>query len=271
MSRRLVVVADDFGIGPETTRGILDLAARRRITATVLLANSPHAEAAVRAWRRCVAPLELGWHPCLTLDAPVLPRTQVPSLVDAGGRFHSLPKFLLRLLRGAIQLDEAAAEWRAQYDRFVALVGAPPSCVNAHHHLQCFPPLRRLLVRLLQKQQPLPYLRRVREPWRVGTGKRLVLSMLGRWAEDSALPGNDWIAHLDERLSLPAHAPAGVVELICHPGHPDPTLRGRDSLIAERAREWQFLADGEFLRAVHRAGFALATPAQIVGGLAHVA
>ena len=46
--RSLVVVADDLGIGPATSHGILHLAALGKVTATVLLVNSPHAEAAVR-------------------------------------------------------------------------------------------------------------------------------------------------------------------------------------------------------------------------------
>ena len=71
--RFLVVTADDFGIGPATTHGILELALQGRVTATVLLVNSPHAEAAVRAWRQAGCVPELGWHPCLTLDRPVRP------------------------------------------------------------------------------------------------------------------------------------------------------------------------------------------------------
>ncbi len=56
-TRFLVVIADDYGIGPETSRAILELAARKVVTGTVLLVNSPHAEGAVRAWRQSgVAP-----------------------------------------------------------------------------------------------------------------------------------------------------------------------------------------------------------------------
>ena len=78
-ARSLVIMADDFGIGPETSRGILDLAVEGRVTATVLLVNSPHAESAVAAWDRAGRPVELGWHPCLTLDTPILPPTAVRS------------------------------------------------------------------------------------------------------------------------------------------------------------------------------------------------
>jgi hypothetical protein len=92
MTRRLIVTADDFGIGPATSRGILDLAAAGVVTSTVLLVNSPHAAEGVRLWEQAGGPLELGWHPCLTMDAPVLPPERVPSLVGANGRFQPLPR-----------------------------------------------------------------------------------------------------------------------------------------------------------------------------------
>src|SRR5262245_16556640 len=101
--RFLVVVADDFVIGPETSRGIVELALEGRVTATVLLVNSPHAESAVSAWDRAGRPVELGWHPCLTLDRPILPPEQVPSLVDADGRFWSLTRFLARIATGRVR------------------------------------------------------------------------------------------------------------------------------------------------------------------------
>src|SRR5262245_10220496 len=72
-ARFLVVIADDDGIGPQTSRAILELAARGIVTGTVLLVNSPYAADAVRNWRQSGAGMEIGWHPCLTLDAPVAP------------------------------------------------------------------------------------------------------------------------------------------------------------------------------------------------------
>src|SRR5437879_6186914 len=88
--RALVVIADDFGMGPGITQAILELAARRLVTGSVLMVNSPYAEAGVRAWRDAGRPMDLGWHPTLTSDAPVLPAERVPSLVGADGNFCSL-------------------------------------------------------------------------------------------------------------------------------------------------------------------------------------
>lgn len=283
--RALVVVADDFGIGPETSRAILELAGR--VTGSVLLVNSPHAEASVRAWRQAGAVLELGWHVCLTLDRPILPPAAVSSLVGPDGRFRPLGQFLSRLLTGRVPSGEIAAEMRAQYRRFIDLVGAPPGFLNGHHHIHCFPPVGRLLAELLAPQRPLPYVRRVRESarllWQIpgARRKRLVLSLLGSLAsrghDAAGFPGNDTLAGITDPPYLEdpdylvrwlTRIPGDVVELTCHPGHPDPTLPGRDGtaadgLLRRRIRELELLRDDRFLDAVRRAGFALTTPTHL--------
>ena len=78
VTRALVVVADDYGIGPATSRAILELAAADRLSASVLLVNSPHAVEAVRQWRAAGGNhcLTLGWHVCLTMDRLRLPDGQ---------------------------------------------------------------------------------------------------------------------------------------------------------------------------------------------------
>ena len=85
--RKLLVIADDFGIGPNTSRAILELAQRKVVTGSVLLVNSPYAEEGVQKWRQAGRPMELGWHPNLTLDMPILPAKRVPSLTRPDGTF----------------------------------------------------------------------------------------------------------------------------------------------------------------------------------------
>src|SRR5271170_7251135 len=96
--RFLVVVADDYGIGPETSRAILELAGRGVVSGAVLLVNSPYAADDVRLWRQSGHRLELGWHPSLTLDPPIAPVARVPSLVGPDGCMWPLAQFVLRLL-----------------------------------------------------------------------------------------------------------------------------------------------------------------------------
>ncbi len=280
--RRLIITADDFGIGPETSRGILDLAARGAVTATVLLVNSPYAEDAVSAWRRAGAPAALGWHPCLTLDRPVLPACRVPSLVRPDGRFWPLPGFLARLFLGRLLAAEIEAELRAQLRRFGDLVGARPALVATHHHIQIFSPVGAILRELLGWR---PYVRRVREPWGVlarvpgARGKRALLAALGRadarrW-DRKGFPGNDCLAGVSDarRRGDPDHlarwlacVPGRVVEWVCHPGHGDQTLAGRDPQQLGRADELLLLGHPRVREACRRARFCVSAPAAVRGG-----
>lgn len=285
--RQLVVVADDFGIGPETDRGILELASAGRITGTVLLINSPYAAEAIAAWNRAGRPVELGWHPALTLDRPILPPHRVPSLVDEEGLFHPLGRFLRRMLLGRIRAEEVAAELAAQYSRFVELVGEPPDLVNAHQHLSIFPPVAEALRSILLRRRNRPFVRRVREPWSTMLGipgaraKRLFLNHWGlRQAlqlERDGFPGCDWLAGITDppftanprfhRRWLTS-IPGRSVELMCHPGHLDSTLIGRDAPaedanIWRRVHELELFQREDYFDLVCEAGFELVPPSRI--------
>jgi predicted glycoside hydrolase/deacetylase ChbG (UPF0249 family) len=288
--RNLVVVADDYGIGPETSRGILELALEGRITATVLLVNSPFAVDAVRAWEQAGRPIELGWHPCLTLDRPILPPEQVPSLVNAEGHFWPLGSFLRRICIGRIRGAEVAAEFRAQYERFWDLVGRPPSVVNAHQHVAVFSPVGDALLGLFGEGVPRPFMRRVRESSATLTHvpgakiKRRVLNWLGhrlaRRSEALGMPGCETLVGItdppcvaDENFLARwlEHAGGATVELACHPGYRDETLIGRDcvaddAFVTRRVHELSLLRSPDFPEAVSRTGFRLTSPAEL-GGL----
>lgn len=299
-TRFLVIIADDYGIGPETSRGILELAARNLITGTVLLVNSPHAEAAVRAWRQAGARLEMGWHPCLTLDGPCAPPQRVPSLLGPDGRLLPLRHFLTRLYLHQICPRQIEIELHAQYDRFLELVGHAPAVVNSHQHVSLFPPVGSILRRVLQARgTPLPYLRRVQEPWSMlgcipgARTKRTVLTLLGRMEARhqvyDGFPGSDclagitdpkWVSDSDFFARWLARAPGRTVELACHPGHWDTTLIGRDGcledgLVQRRVEELHLLQQSNFLEACRLAGFMRVSPSELqeqrTGRLAHAA
>jgi predicted glycoside hydrolase/deacetylase ChbG (UPF0249 family) len=291
--RYLIVTADDFGIGPATSQGILDLASDGLVTAAVLLVNSPHAAQSVQAWKRAGRVPELGWHPSLTLDKPVLAPQLVPSLVRPNGTFWPLGRFVTRLYRGAIHWSDIRAELQAQYDRFVNLVGQAPPIVNTHHHVQVFPPVGRILLDILATQRPAPFVRRVREPWQAlaavpgARGKRLLLSMLGRFCsrrqERRGFPGNDWLAGITDPVHVSdpefhtrwlTRLPGAVVELTCHPGYLDTTLLGRDATASNgqmqrRPQELRLLRQPSFRAACREANLTLVGPLQQIRLCAH--
>ena len=289
MPRPVTIVADDYGIGPETSRGILDLALEGRITATVLIVNAPHAEAAVRAWQRAAPAADFGWHPNLTLDAPVAGADAVPSLVRADGTFWPLGAFLGRICLGLVRRADVRREWQAQYRRFIELVGRPPDLVNSHQHVSLFPPCDGALLDVLREHDARPYMRRVVERggvWAAVPGaraKRAVLTAFGRRAARRAaaagLPGCDWLAGVtdpacvaDSRFWgrwLGRMGPAGSVEICCHPGYLDPTLVGRDCAAGDgldrRPRETALLRADEFQQACDRVGLVPVRPTAVVG------
>ncbi len=294
--RQLVVIADDYGIGPNTSTGILELARHGLLTGSVLLANSPYATTEVANWHKASRPMELGWHPNLTLDGPVLSPGRIPSLIDANGMFWSLGTFMKKLFIGRIKADEIAVELQAQLRRYMDLVGHPPRLVNSHQHIGIFSPVCQILLGLLQQYKPRAYVRRVQEPWRMiwhikgARSKRTFLNLLGRSMsrrqEALSFPGNDWLGGITDPpyvknpnffenwlLTIPGEK----VEMSCHPGYPDETLLGRDcetidGMMQRRVDELHLLRRPEFLQAVSRAGFQLVTPTQFLeSGVAHAA
>jgi predicted glycoside hydrolase/deacetylase ChbG (UPF0249 family) len=194
---------------------------------------------------------------------------------------------LRRLYLGRIRVEEVEAEWRAQLERFHDLVGHSPTVVNSHHHVQVFPPLGAILIRLLAGCRPVPYVRRIREPWQTllavpgAQCKRMLLSALGRGnaraQHRASLPGNEWLAGITDPhwvadpeflVRWLGHLPGRVVELTCHPGHKDKSLLGRDCVagdgqLVRRIHEFRLLRHVSFANACRRAGFTLVAPTEL--------
>jgi predicted glycoside hydrolase/deacetylase ChbG (UPF0249 family) len=282
-----MVTADDFGIGPATSQGVFDAAACGAITASVLLVNSPHAEDAVRAWRKHDRPMELGWHPNLTLDRPILPRWKVASLTAPDGSFWPLKAFFRRWLMGRLREEEIELELDAQFQRFCNLTGQQPFTVNTHQHVGVFAPVGQILMYVLERHGCQPHLRCVRESWATLTQvrgariKRLLLNFLGHrlaHAQQSReYAANDWLIGITDPqwVQRPdffqkwlSTTNGKFVELMCHPGHLDDTLVGRDcqegdGLQERRVNELRLLQSPDFMEAVRAAGFTLITPSQL--------
>jgi predicted glycoside hydrolase/deacetylase ChbG (UPF0249 family) len=286
-ARKLIVVADDFGIGPEVSRGILELMLRGSVTSTVLLANSPFVEAAIRRWDRAGRPGEMGWHPNLTMDEPVARSRDVHTLLSEKGTFFPLGTLLLRIATGRFQYSHLVNELDAQYRRCHDLIGQPPKIVNGHKHIHVFPIIGQALAAVLKRWRVRPYIRRVVEPlssWIRVPGarlKRMFLTLLGRWSARQQAPtnrrGNDSLAGISDPIWVEdpqfyarwlKRIPGRVVELMVHPGHRDKTLIGRDCSASDgqlerRVAEQRMLEHPSFLSACDRAGFVLQSTTQI--------
>lgn len=182
----VIVNGDDLGLSRGVTRGILDAHEHGVVTSTSLLVNRPASEAAARAVRRVPA-LSVGLH---------------VDLANAEG--HPLADYA----------DTAACrrEIDRQVERFVRLVGRPPTHLDSHRNVHRYPQVRPAF-RGVAASRGLPL--------REDALPTYVSSFYGRW---------DGCTHpeqisVDALIRLLAGLPPGWTEVGCHPGYVEDDLR----------------------------------------------
>jgi chitin disaccharide deacetylase len=136
MSRPFILCADDFGLTPGVNEAILDLCARRRLSAVSAMVTAP-------AWRADATRLrdfgkasgvEVGIHLCFSEFPPLTP---APSLAP-GGRPRGPGRLLAAILAGRLRRKEIAGEIARQIETFAGAVGRLPDFLDGHHHAHQF-------------------------------------------------------------------------------------------------------------------------------------
>lgn len=146
--KRLIVNADDFGLHTQINKGIIKGYRDGFITSTSIMPSAPAYEEAVKLAKENLG-LGIGIH--LTLVGgvkPVLPASQVGSLLDENGLF--LPDygaFAKRYYCGGVKRNELEAELRAQIERALE-AGLNITHLDSHQHLHVLPVLNLLVLRL---------------------------------------------------------------------------------------------------------------------------
>jgi chitin disaccharide deacetylase len=267
--RLLIVNADDFGVAPGVTRGILELARCGAVTSTSTMINLPCSEEAVAVARS--AGLDMGLHLNICLGAPLLPPEAVPSLVAPNGRFVRADAITRRRFTGQLRLEEVEREWSAQIERFLTC-GVRPSHLDSHCHLHAYPGLYRLTMRLAVRYG-IPGVRRACAGLICSAphvpGLRRVLRSTPLNGATPYQPDHfsvlSWMGLVRNARPLEAllrALPPGVTELVCHPGHVDDELRRVDTLTTPREREWLVLSRPAFRHVLVREGVRLTSWAE---------
>ena len=201
--RRLIVNADDFGLTPAVSRGILAAHRHGIVTSTTVLVNGPLDDELLDELRD--SDLGAGIHLNLTLGKPL---TRGASLVDASGRFIRDARRAAARASG----NDVGREIDAQIDRFITRVRRQPTHLDTHHHVGLHPPVREVVLNAA---------RRLRVPVRsqdAGARARArgaALATPDHFFGESG-PGAYWdlamtLRHLRE-------LPDGVSEFMTHPG-----------------------------------------------------
>ena len=249
----IIVGADDLGLSPGVTQGILEAHRDGVVRSTSLLVTFPGGQEAANLARNEPG-LEVGLHLDLVGGTPVTDRRRIPTLIDPDGRFHRLPQFTARLLTGRIDLTEVAIEVRSQVGR-AREWGIDPRAWDSHRHTHLMPPLSRVVADLA-REEGVRYLRRALPPRFAATPKAQLLRVAsivsgvlqtGR----ARIAGNDWFVDLTALPKRPDPASValyaaypGIGELVAHPGHPDDALRATgDALTLRRFDDLAILTD----------------------------
>ena len=267
--KHLIVNADDFGYTPGVNRAIVDALRTGIVTSTSLMATGAAFEDAVERARQN-PDLDVGCHLNLVEGMPLSPRSQIPHLVKADGRFCNLVELAFRVAAGRVPMPEVEREFSAQIEKIIA-AGIQPSHLDTHQHTHLHPKIAAVLVRLGRRYK-ISWVRRLCEnctpPLREGQWRRrvvaaasyLFVSSLQRQMDQHGLRTPDAFTGfvLTGRLTTPAlratlaGLPEGVTELMCHPGYFDPDLEAAPTMLKrKREIEFRIVADaswGNWLR-----------------------
>jgi chitin disaccharide deacetylase len=252
--RTLALCADDYGLSPGVSEGIVSLARMGRLQAVSCLANAPHWSPCAPSLRGVPSTVEMGLHFNLTEGESLS-----EALRKHWPRLPSLGRLIAMAHLGRLPLDAVAAEFNAQRAAFERALGWPPGFVDGHQHVHHLPGVRDVVLAALDGSPEVA----VRNTGRVlGPGfgfKRAVIAGTGgralhralvqrRRAHNAALLGvYDFKPGAYRRWmqSWLAAVPAEGALLFCHPG----AANGSgvvDAIASARGPEAAYLASDEF-------------------------
>ena len=249
--KRLIVNADDFGLTPGINAAISDLNRMGALSSATIMASAPYFPGAVHL-AFVQTTLAIGCHIVLVDGVPVLPASEIASLIDPGDpscrRFPStLGGFLRDLWRGRIRESEIEAEAVAQIRR-VQSSGLSVTHLDTHKHTHMFRRVLRPLLRAALScgvqaiRNPFEPLWSARATFSTDLLRRLQVHALGtRRTSFIKLVRRSRIATTDGAVgimatgtldgaalrSLLSRMPDGIWELVCHPGYADGALEQR--------------------------------------------
>ena len=239
LDRLLIVNADDYGLTPAVSRGILRGVHDGVITSTSVLVLGSGFSRSV-GWLRDEGQVGVGVHLALVgEDPPLTPAREIPTLVDRRGRLpRSWRQLLPRVMAKRIDVADIERELEAQI-RAMHDAGLSVDHLDSHQHVHMFPGLREVVVDLAHRFD-VPAVRVTHSTGRgpVGRLMRRLASTLERelqadgiaFADDSA--GLDEAGQFDEATMLRAldrfaTADASSIELSGHPGEAEDDERSR--------------------------------------------
>jgi predicted glycoside hydrolase/deacetylase ChbG (UPF0249 family) len=239
----LVLHADDFGMSPAVSDGILRAFNHGLLTSTSILANAPDFRRALDHWAVLLAakqagdlpsrtarvalndslhPFDLGVHLNLTQGQPLTGRHYPGQLLDGHGQFYGVGRTFLALLAAGRAFRQAVRnEITAQVERTIA-AGVDVLHLNGHQYVELIPLVGELILDVAS-EFGIRRLRLAREP---GLRQSLSASRAGPISTLLALVKHGFSRRLEHKLAASqldspfaffGTAHAGIINLaVCH-------------------------------------------------------
>jgi predicted glycoside hydrolase/deacetylase ChbG (UPF0249 family) len=209
MTRRLIVNADDFGLTPGVSAGILAAHRHGIVSSTTVLATATIDAESLSALRD--SGLGVGLHVNLTLGRPL---SGARSLVDGAGRFVRDP----RHAAARAHAKDVEREVTAQIEKLTSLLRRPPTHLDTHHHVGLLAPVARVV---LDAARRLGVPVRSQDEWARARAVTAGLRTADHFFGESG-PGPYW--SLARTVAALRALPLGVSEFMSHPGWCDDAL-----------------------------------------------
>jgi predicted glycoside hydrolase/deacetylase ChbG (UPF0249 family) len=239
----LIVNADDFGLVPSVSEGILEAHAKGIVSSTTALITRPISSKLIQRAKK-YSRLGIGIHLNITLGEPLSRAKDARSLTNSQGVFSKLTAKSLR----KIKAPELEREWTLQILRFRRLWGELPTHFDTHHHIHAYPKIAQVFLAIAQK---------FKRPFRLPSLRFPKPLREKFWRQGILLP-QDFFGNLDAKKHWTEttlqkalrRVKPGVHELMCHPGVNSNNLRGISSFQEGRERELEALTSRAVLETV---------------------
>ena len=257
----IVLCADDYALNDSVSQGIVELARKKRLSATSVMTLSPLWEQHAPALLELQGVIDVGLHLDWTSE-----------FAQQAGWGQALGAVMWRSLTGRLEANRVREAIERQFDAFEKIWQSPPDHVDGHQHVQQFAGLRDLLLEVMQRR----YGRHDRRPWlrvsRVGQPgwKAAIITRWGAqpWTRQLQSAGWSGLAPLRGAYDFTggqdsyrqrmrawlsqARLDGGMI--MCHPAQ---SLQAEDEIGVARVWEYAYLSSDAFAHDLSAAGMQL--------------
>lgn len=249
---RIVLCADDYGLSPGVSRGIRELLAQGRLSATSCMVVYPEFETDGPLLEPWLGKADIGLHFTLTAE-------------------RSAGSLMRAAYLGHMDVGAVASELERQLSTFSRIMRRNPDYIDGHQHVHLLPGVREAVVGAALRIGA--YVRSTWEPigWAMATRPSPVEAAFLSWTSG---PLRSLIRETGVQTNHGFRGPRTFRErtpyrllfrrmivgakdgclVMCHPAMPDRTRVRHDPIVSAREDELRYLGSDEFLRDVADAG-----------------